>query len=216
MRTPALLIAAAFVLAGCTEPPAANDADTVASPAATDGDDVAPASGAQVGPDFQLDQPITKEDARASLALASQPAYRPRDDTLVLRVDVDNQGPTALVGKGTMPVQVGVVLAGPEGADTPPGRRDFVRVPLPLVQPGSSANIGVQVPAKEILGLGVQLDIVQERVGWFGRDHGKPTLEVGTFQRCDGAEGTLCDASGTPLPLVETPPAGTSPARQRS
>lgn len=200
MRTPALLIAAACLLAGCTEPPAgdvdgADRAEAGAAQAGVEPEDPA----IQVGPDFELDQPIPEADIRTSLALAAPPTYQPDTDMLLLRVEVDNQGASPLVGQGEMPVQLAAILAGPEGVDTPPGRRDFIRARLPLIRAGSTGEVGVRVPAEDILGLGLQFELVQERAGWFGRRYGQPVLEVGTFTRCDGAAATLCDASGTPI-----------------
>ena len=199
MRVQVALFTLALVLTGCnqqqTGQEAVDPAVSDAAPATPDG-----TTGAVVaGPDFKLDQPIPQEDIRTTLTLAAPPVYRAADDTLLLNVEVGNHGNSALVGQGEMPVQLGVTLAGPEGVDKAPGRRDFVRARLPLVQPGSSARVGLQVPAAEILGLALNAELVQERVGWFGRQYKQPVLEIGTFQRCGDAANTLCDASGTPV-----------------
>lgn len=210
MRVKVVLIAVALTLAGCNQQPAGQE---TADPAASDAATTPPAeSGDAVpaGPDFRLDQPIAKEDIRTTLTLAAPPAYRASDDTLLLQVEVGNQGRTALVSQGEMPVQLGVTLAGPDGVDKAPGRRDFVRAKLPLVQPGSTATVGVAVPAADILGLAVNAELVQERVAWLGRKFQQPVLEIGTFQRCDGGENTLCDASG--VPVTPAPPAAERPA----
>lgn len=211
MRVQAVLIAAALVLTGCNRQPAAPEA---AADAAASNTDPASAEGiagpAEAGPDFTLDQPIPKEDVRTTLSLAAPPVYRAADDALLLQVEVGNQGKSALVGQGRMPVQLGVTLAGPEGVDKAPGRRDFVRARLPLVQPGDTVKVGLQVPAAEILGLAVKAELVQERVGWFGRNYQQPVLEIGTFQRCNGDEKTLCDASGTAV--APAAPAAARPA----
>jgi len=211
MRVQVMLIAVALVLTGCNQDPAGQDA---LDAAATDGTPAATPPGsepARAGADFRLDQPIPKENISTTLTLAAPPVYRAANDTLLLRIEVGNQGSTALVGRGDMPVQLGMTLSGPEGVDKEPGQRDFVRVRLPLVQPGSTTQMDVQVPADKILGLGLNAELVQERAGWFGRKYKQPILVVGTFQRCDGAEKTLCDAAGMPVA-----PAPAAPADQGS
>jgi hypothetical protein len=197
-----MLIAVALVLTGCDQQPVGQEA---AGPAVSDEATAAPDAGARVaqaGPDFKLDQPIPREDIQTTLRLASPPVYRAANDTLVLSVEVGNQGKSALVGQGEMPVQLGITLAGPDGVDKEPGRRNFVRARLPLVQPGDTTVVNVQVPAAEILGLALNAELVQERAGWFGRNYKQPILEIGTFQRCGDADKTLCDASGQPVQLA--------------
>lgn len=216
MRVQVMLIAIALVLTGCNQQPAGQEttdsAMSDAEPAASD----ASTNAELAGPDFKLDQPIPKEDIQTTLALAAPPEYRAGNDQLLLRIEVGNQGKTALVSRGEMPVQLGMTLAGPQGVDKEPGQRNFVRAKLPLVQPGASEEIVVQVPADKIIGLALNAELVQERAGWFGRNYKQPVLEIGTFQRCDGVEKSLCDASGlplapaAPLPAPSEAPAGTT------
>ena len=213
MRTTLILAGLALALAGCNDAGAPAD-DTAATPAAeAPATDAEPAGApAQAGPGYRLDAPIPKAQIDTELALAVPPAYRPSDDSLLLQVEVENQGGVALIGQGEFPVQLAALLAGPDGVDEAPGRRNFVRARLPLVQPGASTTVGMRVPADEILGLGLKLELLQERAGWFGRRYDQPVLDVGVFQRCDGAAGTLCDASGTPVRTIEGPAPGAADA----
>lgn len=208
MRTMLILAGLALALAGCNQPaPSTADAGTDSAAATAAEPMAAPETQpTEVGADYQLDTAIPKEKINTALTLAAPPAYRASDDTLLLQVNVQNHGDAALVGRGKKPVQLAATLAGPDGVDKAPGVRDFVRVRLPLVQPGGEANVRVRIPAAKILGLDLKLELVQETVAWFGRRYGQPGLDVGVFQRCDGAAATLCDASGTPVRAAEPKP----------
>lgn len=209
MRTTLILAGLALALTGCNQPaqPAADAGAAAGQATPTDAD---PAPAPVAGADYKLDAAIPQGQIDTALTLAAPPAYRAADDSLLLQVQVQNRGAAALVGQGKMPVQLAATLAGPDGVDKAPGVRDFVRVRLPLIQPGATANVGVRLPAEKILGLGVKLELVQETVAWFGRRYGQPVLDVGVFQRCNDAAATLCDAGGTPVRAIE--PAAATPA----
>lgn len=151
---------------------------------------------AESTPSSEINQPLAPENVGAALSLIGSPRYREADDALVFDVEVKNTGQSSLVSAGSKPVQLGVTLAGPEGVDKAPGKRDFVRAKLPLTKPGGTAQVTVEIPAEAALGLQVQVELVQEDVAWFGRRYGHPTLEVGTFQRCVDEPSTLCNTSG--------------------
>lgn len=212
MRTTLILAGLALALAGCNQADAPADTAATAQvePAGTPADPSAGAPAPVAGAGFRHDAEIPRGQIDTNLVLAVPPAYRPSDDSLLLQVEVQNRGKTPLVGQGEMPVQLAATLAGPDGVDKAPGRRDFVRVRLPLVQPGASSTVGVRIPAEEILGLAVKLELVQEHVGWFGKRYGQPVLDAGVFQRCDGGEQTLCDSGGVPVRTINGQ--GTAPA----
>lgn len=151
----------------------------------------------------EINEPLPREIVGASLSLVGEPRYRAEDDVLVFDVLIDNTGQSSLVSAGLKPIQLGISLAGPEGVDKAPGTRGFVRAKLPLIHPGQTEQVTVNVSAEAALGLQVQAELVQEGVAWFGRKYGRPTLDLGTFQRCANAAGTLCNAFGDPIAAAE-------------
>lgn len=145
-----------------------------------------------------LETAIPADQIATRLELVGTPRYVASSDTLELVVRVHNDGQATLVGEGSAMVRLGAMLLGPEGPDKAPGVRDFIRVPLPLLRTGSDAEVAMSLPAQPMLDLVVRLELVQEGVNWFSA-YGQPSLDVGPFQRCDGAKETLCDATGTAL-----------------
>lgn len=112
-------------------------------------------------------------------------------------VKVVNAGSHALIGKGRMPVNLGVQILGEEGsADSTGGEREFVRIPLPFVEAGSEALVVVTVPFDPRLdGLKVRIALVQEGSRWYETsDHG--VLDLGPFVNC---ENRICDQSESSL-----------------
>lgn len=160
----------------------------------------APASAAAVEPaaSVTLESGIPPEQIATRLELAGPPRYVAASDTLELLVRVHNDGQATLVGEGSAMVRLGAMLVGPEGPDVAPGVRDFIRAPLPLLSPGTQAEIAMSLPAQALLGLPVRLELVQEGVNWFSA-YGQPSLDLGTFDRCADAAGTLCTADGQSL-----------------
>lgn len=196
-----LLVATGLIfIAGCNRNPAQTE-----PPATVAGEDATSASAADrpVAPtypaDYRIDQAIPAANIKTELALAGAPVYQAKDDVLLFNVEVTNSGKSPLASTGKAPVQLAIHLAGPEGVDKPPGKRLVARASLPLIVEGSSGLVKARVPAEQVLGQTIRVELFQEGVGWFGRRYNQPTLDIGTFQRCDGASGTLCDASGTPL-----------------
>lgn len=137
-----------------------------------------------------------------AIELAGDPGYNTKQDELVFDVEVTNSGKIYFDADvaGDHPLNLGVVLAGPDGVDKPPGRRKFRRARLPRIAPGAHKRVVVRVPAAELINLEVQVEPVQERVAWFGAAYGGPVLKIGTFRRCRGMEAMLCTEDGTPLP----------------
>jgi hypothetical protein len=196
---PAVLALIAIALAGCGNKPAEAPVQTATPAATTTPAAQVPAAAPAVPADFTLDKPIAGADIATSMSLIGAPVYRAKDDKVVFNVEVNNAGKSPLVSAGTMPVQIAVTLAGPDGVDKAPGVRNFVRTKLPLIQAASKARVQVVMPAQPMLGLTPRLELVQEGVAWFGKRWKQPTLDLGVFQRCNGAEGTLCDSAGVPV-----------------
>lgn len=167
-------------------------------PAPAEPTPTAPAPAVGIDAVTAIDAPIPPEQIATRLELAQAPRYNAAGDSLELTVRVHNDGQATLVGQGSAMVNLGAMLLGPEGPDAPPGLRDFVRAPLPLMAPGTQAEVAISLPAEPLLGLPVRLELVQEGVNWFA-NYGQPVLDLGPFQRCQGGAGTLCDADGQAL-----------------
>jgi hypothetical protein len=202
--TPAAKLAAlalvAFALAGCNkggEPTTAAPVDAAATPAATQ------TPTAESG----INDPIAQGEVNYTLALVGAPVYQPQDDMLVFNVAVSNSGKSPFVSSGKMPVKLGIALWGPADANGVQQRVDFGRGMLPFIAPGSTGQTQVRIPAEPLLGMTVRGDLVQEGVAWFGQAYKLPTLDVGVFQRCNGAANTLCDAAGMPVGSAAPAPA---------
>ena len=198
MKSQLAIVAGVLLLAACGPRPA-QQADTTpaAQPAVTQADQ--PAGSATYPAGYGIDAPIARDDVATSLALTGAPRYRAKDDMLLFDVAVTNNGKVPLVSAGKAPVRIAVTLAGPEGVDKAPGTRKFARAMLPLIAPGSTGQVVVKVPVEPLLGLSVRAELVQEGVAWWSRGFRQPVLNVGVFQRCDGAPNTVCDAAGAPV-----------------
>lgn len=194
MFIPALF---AFALSGCEErspvqPPAA--APTPA-PAEVPTPEPPPLPSAPPAA-ARIDAPIDPARIATRIEMAEPPEYVRAADTLVLRVRVHNDGSHLLVSAGEKMVQLGAMLIGPQGIDSAPGKRDFVRAQLPLLQPGTNTQVQIELPVNALLELPVRLELVQEGVNWFGR-YGEPSLDLGPYTRCTDDAAALCDAAGT-------------------
>lgn len=203
MRLNVIAATLLVLLAGCApETPVENGhADAVSdAPAPTP----SPPGRETYSSDHVLDAAIPQEQLDYRISLESPPVYRVGDDVLGFSVGVANTGEAALVGEGTHPVKVGVYHFAPdeagEAGEGPASRDGAIRAKLPLLVPGEKVVVEVRIPAANVIGQEVRAELIQERVAWMGRRYGKPVLKVGTFQRCGGADATLCDAAGTPLP----------------
>lgn len=192
------IAASVLALAAC-DPRPAQQADAPPAPQPAAGPVDRPADAATYPADYRIDAPIAREDVATALALSGAPRYRAKDDMLLFDVVVTNNGKVPLVSAGKAPVRVAVTLAGPEGVDKAPGTRKFARAMLPLIAPGSTGQVVVKVPVEPLLGLGVRAELVQEGVAWWSRGFRQPVLNLGVFQRCNGAPATVCDAAGAPV-----------------
>lgn len=162
----------------------------------------APASAA-VDPSVQqssvaMDAPIPSGDVDLAFRLVDELRYSASTDTAEVHVEVTNNGNATVASSGPFPVNLGVVIQAQDGTmGSPPADLDFVRVPLPhALAPGQSATVAVAFPVAPTFDGKVVLDGVQEQVSWFNA-YGKPVLDLGSYMRCDAAEGTLCRTDGT-------------------
>lgn len=187
-----LILSAAMVmvLAACgnqSEAPASANAPAAGASSAN-----APADSSHIN------APIPRDAISTRLELVGQPTYNKDDDSLNVKVRVSNQGKVGLVSAGTAMVRLGAMLMGPDGPDKAPGNRDFKRIDLPMIAPGSSAEVEAKLPAADLVGLSVRFDLVQEGVNWFSV-YGQPTLDIGPYKRCEGQDKSLCDDKDQPV-----------------
>jgi hypothetical protein len=199
--TPRLLFAAplALLLAACGDK-AANDA----APAATADKPAAAAADAPAKPkrdypaDYAINEAIPRGDIATRLRVVGEPIYLTKRDMVQLTVEVANNGKQPIVTAGDKPVSLAVNLVGPEGVDVAPGSRSFRRAKLPLIVEGTSAKVQVRVPAEDVDGIPLQLELVQEGVAWWGKYKQNP-VDVGPFHRCEGENAGMCDAKNAPI-----------------
>ena len=188
-RVTPLLLAGVLALSACSQ-----DAPAPADPATASTD----AGAAPATVEHAIDAPIPAADIDTTLGLVAPPVHVAATDTLRFTVRVHNRGKVTLASAGSAPVNLGAMLIGPDGPDTPPGNRDFQRVTLPAIPQGGSADVVAELPVAPLLGLPVRLELVQEGVAWFS-SYGDVPLELGTFARCTDDAATLCSADGQPL-----------------
>ncbi len=99
----------------------------------------------------------------------------------VLKISVTNAGKQPIKGAGKFPVNLGVQILGNDGTVTGPGAVvDFVRAALPLIQPGATAEVDVNIPANDARTKERKLRVaaVQEGVHWY-TDAGDSPIVIG-------------------------------------
>lgn len=148
-----------------------------------------------------IDTPIPATDIDLAFRVTSGPTYDATTDSVTYQVEVSNNGKSSLISGGKLPVNIGVVVLGSDGTlRTPPAIQDFARIPLPQpLAPGQRVTLPITFEASPTLGGTVIVDAVQELVNWFST-YNNPVLTLGKFERCDGADNTLCLADGTVVP----------------
>ncbi|MEJ7745168.1 MAG: hypothetical protein WKF61_00115 [Luteimonas sp.] len=151
-----------------------------------------------------MDKPLAAENIDLSYKILTGPAYNSATDTVTYQIETVNNGKATLVSAGSLPVHLGVVIRGTDGTmNAPPANLEFMRIPFPQpLESGQSVTLPVEFKVSSTIGGTVVLDAVQEQVGWFS-GYKKPVLTLGTFQRCNAAENTLCLADGTAVPAVQ-------------
>ncbi|MDE2249764.1 MAG: hypothetical protein KGJ96_14485 [Xanthomonadaceae bacterium] len=187
-----LSAAVAVALAACGNQPEAPHSTSTSAAQASSANANAPTDSSHIN------APIPRDEISTRLELVGQPSYNKGDDSLNVKIRVSNQGKVGLVSAGTAMVRLGAMLMGPNGPDKAPGNRNFKRIDLPMIAPGSSAEVQVTLPSADLVGLPVRFDLVQEGVNWFSA-YGQPTLDIGPYNRCAGQDKSLCDDKGQPV-----------------
>jgi hypothetical protein len=139
-----------------------------------------------------------KKDQVAVVVELESPVRAAADGlSIEIPVKITNKGSAVLSSELRPPVMVGIQITGTAGDMTSEGAvRDFKRASLPLVAPGASVSVVVNVPVNErTAGRKLAIGLVQERVRWFA-DWGQSDLVVGPFMPCDGK---VCGVDGKPL-----------------
>lgn len=182
---PVCILAAVCILAGCGTSQSGNDA--VAASSAQPAKASMPA--AQSG------------HYHAELALADSPAVTADGKDILVTVNVTNDGPVPF---GTRATAANNVNLGAHSIDMS-GHvvdNDLARGTMPEVAPGTTVRATILLPADKVLGHGAKLIPVEENVAWFDQWGTKP-LVVGPFKACSNVPaGSICDASGKPLPVL--------------
>lgn len=183
-KLPIALVMSVFLLAACSSGHDSSGSSAAAAP----GSDVSSASAA--GGHFH-----------AELALARQPSVSADGKNIVVVVSVTNDGTSPF---GTQATPEHNVNLGAHAIDAA-GKvvvNDLVRGSMPEVAPGATVKATILLPVGKVLGYSAELLPVEEGVAWFDQWGTKP-LSVGPFKKCSVAQaGTVCDASGNPLPVV--------------
>lgn len=182
------LLVATAMLAACNKPDSSSTTDAK------------PAVEQKVPPMGEVNAAIPPGNIDLTYATVGEPAFNAEEGTLAYKVRVTNNGKVLVSSAGSRPVNLGVIIVGPDGNfRTPPGKRDFVRIKFPrALEPGQSLDLMATFKVAPTIGGSVVLDAVQERVRWFS-EYGKPTLALGTFKHCEGSETDICTAEDKPL-----------------
>lgn len=185
------------LLVGCDKAPSAEKARSTATP--TVGNHVPPPQAVST----EINAPLPATDINLAMELVNGINYVAASDTVVTQVAITNNGTIALATAGSHPVELGLEIREKNGElEGPIAKQDFIRIPLPkAIAPGERLVIPVSFPAAPTFGGVVVLDGVQEGVSWFS-SYGKPTLEVGRFQRCAGEPKSICLGDGTKVRQV--------------
>lgn len=183
-------ILAAFLiscLVGCQ--PSANTSTETADPVAS------PVPAISADPNA-INTEIAADAVKARFQLIGSPKAAADGKSMDITLEVSNEGTETLYGTGSMPVNIGIQILGQgDSIKNEGGVRDFMRAPLPLLPPGSTATVVVPVRADARLdGRKLRFTLVQEKVRWYD-DLAPAIVEVGPFKYCDGR---FCDITATP------------------
>lgn len=182
--------ASLITLCACSQP--APPADTAST------DPVAPVEPAPVAPPVVggMTKALTKEEAGAAFVQQGAPVLVKDGAAIRFVVTLTNSGTVPISSQGAFPVNIGVELLASDGKIA---KRDFVRARIPEIAAGASADVTVEVPAKDVVGNSIRLELVQEKVAWFS-SFGVAPFDFGPFTSCDAnGAATVCGADGKPL-----------------
>ena len=182
-----------FTLAGC-------EGKTDIAPAENAGQAPQAQAAATPTPEPVAPRPDVLKADMVSVAMAAEGAPQVNAETgrLEVAVKITNNGKVALSSESKPPVNLGVQILGADGTMTAPDAvQNFIRVPLPRVEPGQTVTVTASIPVTaSINGHKLNLELVQETVAWFS-GFGQPNLQVGPFAVCGDK---LCDGeAGTPV-----------------
>lgn len=127
-----------------------------------------------------------------AMELEGAPKVNAETGRLDVSVKITNNGKVALSSESKPPVNLGVQILGADGTMTATDAvQNFIRVPLPRVEPGQSITVTGSIPVTaRINGHKLNLELVQETVAWFS-GFGQPSLQIGPFAVCGDK---LCDS----------------------
>lgn len=120
-----------------------------------------------------------------AMELEGAPQVNAATGHVEMLVKVTNNGKVALSSESKPPVNLGVQILGTDGTMAAKDAvQNFIRVPLPRVEPGQSTTVTASIPVTaRINGRKLNLELVQETVAWFSK-FGQPALQVGPFEVC--------------------------------
>lgn len=159
---------------------------------------VAPVETTPVAPPMAggMTKALTKEEVGATFIQQGAPVLVKEGASIRFVVTLTNSGTVSISSQGAFPVNIGVELLASDGKVV---KRDFVRARIPEIAAGASADVTVEVPAKDVVGNSIRLELVQEKVAWFS-SFGVAPFDFGPFTSCDAnGVATVCGADGKPL-----------------
>lgn len=179
--------ASLITLCACSQP--APPADTASTEPAAPAPEAPPVAGGMV-------KALAKEQVGVTFVQQGAPVLVRDGAAIRFVVTLTNSGTVAISSQGAFPVNIGVQLLASDGKVA---KRDFVRARIPEIGAGASADVTVEVPAKDVVGSSIRLELVQEKVAWFS-SFGIAPFDFGPFTSCDAnGVATVCGADGKPL-----------------
>ncbi len=180
-----LAICSALTLAACS-----SGQDTASTQQAAP--ETAPSPAAASG----MNQALTADQVNVQLSQQGLASVSPDGKDIVVTVDLGNSGKVALSSTGKYPVHLGAHSVAADGKVI---ENDLARANIPVIAPGSSAQVTILLPIDKTLNYSVQLLPVQEQVAWFDSLGTKPMV-VGPFLSCNVNDvSKVCGTDGKPL-----------------
>lgn len=194
LKLTTLAAATALALGACSSGQDNGSSQQATSQAAAPAASLAPS--AKTAAEAGLNQPLTPAQVNVVLTQKGDAVITPDGKSIAVTVDLSNNGQVSLISEGKYPVHFGAQRLGPNGkADM-----DLSRAMIPVIDPGSSAQVTIMLPVDRMLNHSAELLPVQEQVAWFDAWGTKPVV-VGPFSECTGSmAGKICGADGKPVP----------------
>jgi hypothetical protein len=141
---------------------------------------------------------VATDQFEAQVALHGTPTVSADGKSIVITVDLSNDGSVILESKGINPINLGAHSIDANGNVI---SNDLARAALPSpIAPKNHALVSINLPVDKTVGYSAQILPVQENVGWFDKWGTKP-LVVGPVNACSGStQAKVCDVSGKALP----------------